>query len=319
MNLAEMVENVNVECHPNTVIDTSIKRWLNAGQKIVASKAPKHGWFWLRQFDYTFATTSENDEYALSPLVDTSKIIMLRDEEVPRMIVNMTDQYFRSFEPGPTATGDSYIYRVVGFSPVQNQPTSASVLTFVSDSVSDNQLIRIQGRDSSDVFIQETVTLNGTSSVPSTKSFAKVMSLSKSAATVGAVTCTSNAGVVTNVEISASSRSISHPIVKLFSIPDSVKTITYDFTMKMQNIVNDNDISLLPEQYHDVPELYAKHRCYNHLNNPQMAGALLQEFLLRIEDMKNDHVQPSSVWSVGSDSDDSIPLGVFPSNFPRTN
>ena len=317
MNVAEMIKNVNVECHPVTNVDNSIRRWLNQGQKIIATKGPKHGWFWLRQFDYTFATTATQEEYALSPLVDTSKIIQLRDEDTPRLITNMTDQHFRTFEPGPTSTGEAFIYRLVGFSPVQNQPTSASVITLVSNDSSDNQVVNIQGRDANDVLIQQAVTLNGTTPVVSTISIVTFMSLSKSAASVGSITVTSNGGVVTNVIMSPSSRNTDHPVIKLHNIPDATKTITYDFIMKLPNISGDNDISLIPEQYHDAIELYAISKCYKHLNNATMWQASFGEFGQRVNDMLGDDSQPSQVFTLGDFESTGLAEAVLPSNFPR--
>lgn len=302
-----MVKNVKAECHPTTNIDGIIKRWLNSGQKVVASKGPKGGWFWLRQYGYYFTTTADVTDYALSPLVDTSKLITIYDTASPQTIRPMSEQSFRNINPGPTATGTPYLYTLKGFSPVQNQPSSASVLTFVSSSGSDTSVVvNVQGLDASNVLVGETVTLNGTSSVSTTLSYSKVMILSKSDKSVGKVTCTSNSGGVTNVVISPYDRHVSHPVIGLFNIPDSTDTIYYDFTMKLQNIYDDNDISLIPEQYHDVPELYAKHRCFKHLNNTAMAQMTLQELELRIKEMQDDYKQPNGVFSVNSVCDNSI-------------
>jgi len=319
MNVEEMVKNVNAECHPITNINGIIIRWLDRGQKIVGSSSGKRqGWSWLRQYGYTFSTVADTQVYALSPLVDTSKIITMYDAASPRHIANMTEAEFRMYSPGAESTGDAYLYRLIGYSPVQNQPTSASALSFVSSSASDTAVvINIQGLDGSSVLVSETVTLNGTSSVSSTYSYTKIMSLSKDVVSVGKVTVTSNAGVVTNVVIAAKDRHASHPMVGLYSIPDSVDTIYYDFTMKLQTLSANDDISLIPEQYHDVMELYAIARCFKHLNNAAMFQTTFSEFKARIADMKEDDKQPSGVWSLNSFRLSADPqIARLPSNFP---
>jgi len=318
MNTGEMVKNVNAECHPITNIDAIIIRWLDRGQKVVGSASgKKQGWSWLRQYGYSFATVDATKVYALSPLVDTSKIITMYNETESQYIDSISEQEFRMHDPGADSSGTSYLYRLVGYAPVQHQPTATSVLTFVS-SVADTANITIQGLNTGSVMITETITLNGTTDVVSTGSFTKVMSLSKDDETAGYVTVTSDAAAVTNVVIAPKDRAVSHPLVAPYSVPSAVDTIYYDFTMKLQTLSATTDISLIPEKYHDVPELYAMARCYKHLNNAAMFQTTYGEFQSRIKEMKADDQQPSGVWSMDSASNGSLPIAQFPSNFPRT-
>lgn len=318
MNVSEMVKNVKAECHPATNIDGIIKRWLNQGQKYLASKAPKSGWPFLRQYGFSLTTTANVSTYALSCLVDTSKIINFYETSSPQFIDYISEREFRMRNPGPTSTGTPYLYRLKGFSPVQNQPTSASVLSIVSSSASDTtQEVTVQGIDSSNVYQVETISLTGTTPVSTSTSFLKVMGFSKNAKTIGKVTSTSNSGGVTNVVVSPNERSVTHPVVEFFSIPGSALTIYYDFTLKLQNIYNDDDISLFPETYHDAIELFAKQKCFKHMNNPSLATLTFQELESRINDMKNEIVSPAGVISMDSVGDDFSLVAGLPSNFPR--
>ena len=320
MNLSEMVKNVKAECHPVTNIDGIIKRWLNRGQKVVGSKAPAGGWFWLRQYGYALTTAASTAEYALSPLVDTSKMINFRDETNNQNIGYVGDSQFRELIPGPTGTGQSFLYTMRGFSPVQYQPTSASALSFTSTSASDvtSYFVNVQGLDTNGILVYETVTLTGLSAAVTTNSYTKILALSKNAATNGIITATSNAGVVTNVVIARKDRATTHPIVYLYDIPSAVSTLYYDFTMKLLDIVDDNDISLIPEQYHDVIETYAKYQCFKHLNNPTMAQAIAGEFQSRIQDMITDSHQPAKQWTMSEIEPEDWGAfgGRYPSNFP---
>lgn len=322
MNVAEMVKNVNAECHPITDIDAIIIRWLNRGQKIVSSKGPSGGWFWLAQYDYTVSTTSGTDTYALSPLVDISKLINFRDESSPRYIAPMPDQKFRRFEPGPTSTGEQYLYRPVGFSPVQNQPTSASTLSMTSSSATDDGAtsvnVRVRGLNGSNILVQETLESDGTNAVVSVNSYTKILSLSKDTVSVGTFTITSNSGNVTNVSIAPSDRHTMHPVVKVYNIPDSTRTLTYDFIIKLPDLVVTDDTSMIPEQYHDVIELYAMSRCYKHLNNPNMFRDTFSEFNSRIQDMLNDNHMPQGIYTFDDyEPSSNFPEAQLPAYFPR--
>jgi hypothetical protein len=121
------------------------------------------------------------------------------------------------------------------------------------------------------------------------------------------------------VVIPANERTMSHPVIRVENAPDSVDTLYYDFTMKLPTLTADTDISLIPEQYHDVIELYAKHRVYNHMNNPTQAQIAFGEFQARIEDMKRDDHQPSGITTLDSvDGPDGPYVSQLPAYYPRT-
>jgi len=315
-----MVKNVNAECHPVTNIDGIILRWLDRGQKILGSK---RDWFWLRKYGFSFDTVADQERYTLSPLVDTAKIITFYDSDNSQYIYNMTETDFRRVEPGPTLGGEPWIYRLVEFSPVATNPSSASVLSLVSSSASDaapsgTVVVTLQGL-SDGVMKTEDVTITGTTPVSSTYEYTKMFTISKNVKSVGEITITSNAAAVTNVVIAPGDRYVSHPVVLLFGIPSSVETMYYDFTMKIQTLSSDNDVSVIPEQYHDAIELYATAKTFKHLNNPTMAQLTMAEFQSRVQDMIGDDKQPKSIWSQDKFQASVDPrIARLPSNYPRT-
>ena len=320
MNVSEMLKNVKGICKPITNIDTFIRRALNRGQHVINSKSPQGGWFFLRQYRFPLSVTASTAAYSLSHLVDTSKIINFWDEDNDVYINPMTEQAFRRRVPNPSGdTGTSYLYRLKGYSPVQNQPSSASVITIVSSSASDTtQSVTIQGLNGSSVYIQETVDLNGTTNAVSTASFSKIMGLSKSATTVGSVAVTSNSGGVTNVVIAPKDRFLSHPVVEFYTIPSETQTLYYDFTLKLSDIYDDDDCSLIPEKYHDVIELYAISKTFESLKNTEQKMIAMQEFELRIKDMEKENYQPQGIKtfeSIGDYNSHNEPR--LPSNYPR--
>ncbi len=311
-----MLKNVKAECKPITNIDSIIIRLLDRGQKVIASSKR---FSWLRFTGLSFPTVSGVMDYALSPLVDTSRIITMYDSAQTIHIRNISETEFRTVEPGPTDTGDSYVYRLIGYSPVQYQPTSASVLTFVSSSTADTtQTISVQGFDASSILQTEVITLNGTTPVLTTASFTRVLSLSKSDFTTGKVTVTSNAGAVTNVVISAYNRAVTHPVVSLYSIPGGVHTIYYDFDIALPSLKVGTDISLIPEKYHDVIELYAKYNVFKHINNTNMSQIVQGEYQFRINQMMEDDKRPFGVHTLNDVRGNStIPTGTLGPNFPN--
>lgn len=324
MNVAEMKKNVKTTCHPITNIDAFIVRMLDRGQKVIASK---HQFSWLRQYRYTLATVDSQEFYSLSPMVNTSKIIHIYDPTNEQHYGNMTEAEFRRYEPNPQS-GMGYLYRMVGFSPVQNQPTASATITIVSDSASDTtQVVTIQGLNGDGIFYIEEATLNGLTDVTLTTACTKVLSLSKSAVTTGTVTVSATVGSTTTdlVSIAPSYRSISHPVIGIFNIPDAVNTLYYDFTMKLPTLSSDNHISLIPEQYHDAIELYAIHRVYNLLNNQSMSAQAFIEFQGqdprglggRIGDMIADDYTPNGVWTLNSFETQGLQEARLPSMYPR--
>jgi len=84
------------------------------------------------------------------------------------------------------------------------QPSSASTISVSSDSSDDTtQTVSIVGTVNG-LRTEEVVELNGTSSVSTTNSFSYIESIRKSGTTSGTITCTSNAGAVTNATFTAS-------------------------------------------------------------------------------------------------------------------
>lgn len=296
MQVSEMIANVNSECKPATNLNNKIIRDLNRGQKIIMSK---RNWTWSHVKDAQLDTVANTETYALSPLVDLAKVIVIRDPNRKYVLEYMTEAAFRVAFPEQTQTsGDPLIFRHVGKSPVHFTPTN-SQLSFVSDDAADTtQTVFVQGLNDSGILVKEVVTLTGLAPVATVNTYnGRMFSLFKSAATAGTVTVTSNAGAVTNVVIAPQVRSVDHPLFAFYPIPDGVGPIYYDYNFKVQELISTTDVSLIPEQYHDAIELYAISKMYKALNRVDLAQDAMNEFLRRIEDMKNDDDDPHSTWS----------------------
>ncbi len=128
---------------------------------------------------------------------------------------------------------------------VKEQPTSASVLAISSSSASDTtQSILIRGI-SSGVETYETVTLTGVTPVNTTNSYTRVKAISKSAATVGSVTITSNSAAVTLALIPKETLETRYKIIKFDKTPSAVVTIKIPYIIKPLPLSQDYDYPII--------------------------------------------------------------------------
>lgn len=291
MNLSEIVANVNAELHPATNIDAIIKRWANRGQKRFVSSI-SHQFSWMKINGLTLTLTSGVSQYALSPLIDTSKNIIIRDQDSRWKIQVVTQEQFQTAYPDASdASGSPEIAYLSGFSAVTNQPSSASLLSIVS-SAADTAVVKIEGLNSSGILVGEEITLNGTTPVSSVISYSRIIGRSINGFMTGNLTITSNAGVVTNIVLGPRQRQSMLPTIIFYPQPDAADTLYYDGVMTLPDIVNNNDMSLIPEKYHDAIESYCLYKGQLHKANPEGAALAMQDFMKRIDEAKVDDIGP---------------------------
>ncbi|MBP9706760.1 MAG: hypothetical protein KBD78_03900 [Oligoflexales bacterium] len=318
MNLGEIVSNVRIELQTPTTIDVVIRRWANRAQHRFISEA-NHNFSWLAITDLTFTTTASQREYALSSLVDNSKLIILTERNSPRKIEVITREQFLENVPDPTDNqGDPYWAYHSGFTPVVSQPTSSSVLTLVS-TTSDNSVVKIEGLNSSGVLVGEEITLNGTTPVNSVNSYTKILNRGISGFLLGTVTMTSNSGGVTNSVISPRSRQGMHPKIVLWPTPSGAMTYYYDAYMRLPELVNDNDFSLIPERYHDAIESYCLYRGYLTKKDPGLAEQAMNNFKDVVRQAVLDDKAPRKNIQMQSDYSTRgfSKFSNLPGNYPR--
>ena len=318
MNLGEILTNVKSECGFATNIDTLVRRWANRGQQKFVSSATHH-FSWMILNKLTLTMESNVGEYVLSPLVDTSKFINIYSSERRWTVRVVSRREFQErFPDASLITGDPVIAYLSGYSAVSRQPTSASQVTVVS-TASDTAVITIEGLNADGILIREEITLDGTNPVISANSFTKILSRSFNAFIAGIVTMTSNGGAVTNATISARDRQGLLPKVTFYPMPSSGATLFYDAVMRLPALVTDNDMSLMPEQYHDAIEDYCMYRGYRHKKDFASANASLQMFKERIQEaIADDTSGPSREIIVGGGrSHNYLGEGTLPGMYPN--
>jgi hypothetical protein len=189
--------------------------------------------------DYTFDTVAGTQEYILPS--DFYKAINVRDTTNGfELAASDLQQLLSDFPDEFTDSGSPARYYILEDN-IQEQPTAASVVAVVSSSASDTtQTVRVRGI-SSGVEKTETVTLNGVTPQNSTFSYTRLLGISKSAVTVGAVTCTTNAAAVTNATLGPETVVSFVKKIGLHYVPGSVYTISVPYIRKPLPLIEDSD------------------------------------------------------------------------------
>lgn len=218
-----------------TAFLTKIGKYINARYREVLRR-----YDWTQLFNtYTFTTTAALATYP-----------MPNDFEEAWYIYDNTNKkvLWQRQEIGPqndtTLVGSSE-YFTVGEISMKDQPTSASTLSIVSDSSSDNtQTVFVRGIKNG-YENTETVTLSGTTPATTTGSYTKILQISKSATSSGVITVTSNSGAVTIAVIPAGQLQARYRIIRFFYIPTASVSMVVRYKRSPLPLVNDYDYPIL--------------------------------------------------------------------------
>lgn len=229
--------------------------------------------------DYTFDTVVGKQNYVLPN--DFGKEIACNDttnnQEIGRKSL---EEIYSTF--GTIAdSGEVERYAIIEDT-VQDQPSSASVLAIVSGSASDiSQTIFIRGI-SDGVEVTESVSLTGTTPANSTNSYTRVKAISKSAATVGKVTITSNSAAVTLAVIAPSELITRYKIFVAHYVPAEVITIALPYIINPLPMSNDYDYPVI--EISDLIELGTIADAWRYKKNFGKASAIEVMFAQQLQD-----------------------------------
>jgi len=189
--------------------------------------------------------------YQITTVVGTQDYILPSDfgkEQYVYDSTNKVDIPFISLEQlvdkfASSLTSQGTVGRYTTFQDiVRAQPSSASIITIASSSASDTtQTVRVKGTDANDVELEESVTLTGVTDALTTNTYKEIRSISKSAATVGRVTGTSNAAAVTNFILAPADLDYKVMKIRFHYVPGSVLTLNVPYIIRPYPLSNDND------------------------------------------------------------------------------
>jgi len=193
--------------------------------------------------DYSITTTSGTKDYVLPD--DFDKEISVEDGVNDILLTRLELQDISRNYPGATAdAGTVYRYSILEDT-VQKQPTSASTLSIVSSSASDNtQTILIRGIVSG-YETSETVLLTGITPAVTTNTYSRVKGISKSSNTVGKVTVTSNTGAVTQSVLPPKILESRYKLIRLHYVPTTTLVLSVVYIIKPLPLTEDYDYPVL--------------------------------------------------------------------------
>ena len=184
---------------------------------------------------------SGTEDYILDK--DIGNIYQILSSVAPYHIHSISEQTFDTVEPNRTRTGNPGTATLFEMKGVAIQPSSASVITVASSSASDTaEKVVIRGLVSSEDDFEE-LSLNGTTTVNSSKSFSRIDSVTKSAVTVGRITITSNSASVTNAVMGRLEQTVRFKRLRLY--PEPAATITITIKHFKRSVI-------LTDRYHDT-------------------------------------------------------------------
>lgn len=228
----------------NNVQDTSasmlsiIGGYINDRYKEIRQRL-KHCLVRTGRLDYVVSVSSEDivlpDDVAdVVSVLDKTNLVRLEE-------VSPQDWINRNYSAIDTAgTVDSY---TVYDSVVRTQPSSAGVVTIVSTSTADTtQTIYVNGINSTGVQVDDTITLNGTTTATGTVSFSRILGISKSAVTVGTVTVSRGTDVLAYFSPDRTTHYCK--IMRFGASPSSAFTCEIIYNQKQLPLKNDYDYPL---------------------------------------------------------------------------
>jgi len=231
------------------------------------------------QPDYTFDTTVGTQRYVLPS--DFRKEISCTDTTNDTEISRFSLQELYSTYKDLTTSGTVERYAITEEC-VQNQPTSASVLAIVSSSASDTTPIVFIRGISGGVEVSESVTVTGTTPVNTTNSYTRIKAISKSAASVGKITITSNSSAVTNAVIAPEELEGRYKIAILHYKPAEVITIAMPYIIQPLPLSNAYDIPVLDMA--DLIEIGATADAFRYKKQFQKASVMEALFTSHLAD-----------------------------------
>lgn len=233
----------------STTLDL-VKSYLNQAHQ---ARCAQDSWTFMRwDRPETLTTVSGQRFYSLNP--EFWKPIYFFNRSSNRYMVEVTERSLAATGSNwNTDTGRSPYFRFAGYSPVSAQPSTASTISIVSSSASDNssgKAITFEINTANGV-TTESITPNGTSPVSSTNTVERILGVTKASTWTGTLTV-KDAANNTLLTLFPTEMGRSHAQFELLATPDSADVIEYRFVRKPKLLVNDNDIPNIPAPHSQI-------------------------------------------------------------------
>lgn len=243
--------------------------------------------------DYSFPTVAGTQDYILPRNFGKEVYVLDSTNKIP--LRPTTHQQLINDSPDSISTSGQPLQYLILTKPVRNSPSSLSTLSVYSESASDtSQAVRVKGLDTNGTQVEETLNLNGTTPQVSTYSYTEVLSITKSAISVGRVIVTANAGAVTVAVLAPADLAYFENVVRLHCVPNGVVTVKMPYIRRPYPLSNDYDQPII--DCADVLELGATMKAWRYKRQFQKASEYERQYERAIDtlvwDKENSFNQP---------------------------
>ncbi len=208
----------------------------------------------FKQRKTTLSVASGEDEIELPK--DVGEPYMILSSLEPYILTSIDEDDFDRLEPNPQESASPKVIMLFEQEGVNTQLSAASTVTAVSSSSADiTQKVLVKGIVSGEVDYEE-LSLIGTTSVTTSKSFTKITSVTKSDITSGRVTIT-DSGAVTLLVMSPLEKVIRLRKARLYPDPSASLTVTIKHFALPRIPVHAYEDSEIPSRWNYVVEQYA--------------------------------------------------------------
>lgn len=217
----------------------------NALNQANSHRATQQRWPWMLSRVYTFTTVAGQVEYILAE--GALRLDAIRNatakwplEEVPDEMLVANNEDNGALAPADTAR----YFQKAGFSPIkQPLPAAGDTLTLTSSGTeSASPTLDIEGENASGDFVQETLSVGGTS----TNTYTRILYVHKSGGTpVGTLTLSSTGGLSLLV-LTTSQYGKQYPIIRFIAPTNAGSVIQYRFLRSPRIMSGDGDLPDVP-------------------------------------------------------------------------
>lgn len=247
-NFLKIQNNVGTEVmDTSSAFKTIVKEYINARYFQILRQI---NWQNINP-DYEFNTVSGTQDYVLPD--DFYKPLSVRDSTNGVELAETDLQSLITAYPDDVSEEGTVGKYLIMEQAVKAQPTTATAVSIVSSSGSDTtQTVLVRGI-SGGVEMTEEETLTGATPAPTTALFTSILGISKSAVTVGKITCTAGVTLCVLPPETLESR---YKIMRLHYVPTTALTIVAPYIMKPSPMYDDMDYPVL--DIADLIEIGAK-------------------------------------------------------------
>jgi len=193
-------------------------------------------------YDYSITTTAGTEDYVLPE--DFKKEITVVDKTNKRELKPLSLQQWSEAYVSNLDSQGSLTNYIILESPVKKQPSSAGVVSITSSSTDDTtQSVYVRGIDASGNEDYESISVNGTAVIAGTKSFSRIIGVSKSAVSAGYITVTRGADTLS--VLGREDRVSYYKIIRFIMTPNATITVEIAYIQEQLPLRNDYDYPLI--------------------------------------------------------------------------